>query len=269
MFLGDRTSTTAPVYFFRTAPMPCPYLGNRVERRLVADLGKPATQAQYDQLAIAGFRRSQNLIYRPACPGCTACIPVRLRVADFRPSRTQRRILTANANLVGQEVPASASWEQYRLFTAYQTGRHLGGEMSFMTYEDYRDMIEVSPIGTWLIEYRDPEQRLVAVILVDRQGDGLSAVYSFYDPGNPKLGYGTFMIADLISRVRLAGLSYLYLGYWISGSQKMAYKSRFSPLEALTPDGWRQIDPGQDDTQLSSHTDRKPPTMLSTPRLHP
>lgn len=269
MFLGDRTGTIAPVYFFRTAPMPCPYLGNRVERRLVADLGKPATQAHYDQLAAAGFRRSQNLIYRPACPGCTACIPVRLRVADFAPSRAQKRILKANADLSVQEVPASASWEQYRLFTAYQTGRHLGGEMSFMTYEDYRDMIEVSPIGTWLLEYRQPDQKLVAVMLVDRQGDGLSAVYSFYDPGSPQRGYGTFMIADAVARARLAGLSYLYLGYWIAGSQKMAYKARFSPLEALTPNGWREIDPKAPSQNLTCDPGRQPPTMLTTPRLHP
>ncbi|MFO7484314.1 arginyltransferase [Oceanibaculum nanhaiense] len=268
MFLGDRNILTAPVYFFRTAPMPCPYLNNRVERRLVADLGKSVTQAHYDQLAIAGFRRSQNLVYRPACPGCQACVPVRLRARDFHPSRSQRRILRANAHLHGEAVPAAASWEQYRLFTAYQAGRHLGGEMSFMTYEDYRDMVEVSPIDTWLVEYRDPDQKLVAVMLADRQSDGLSAVYSFYNPATPKKALGTFMILDAVSRTRQAGLDYLYLGYWIKGSQKMAYKTRFTPLEGLGSNGWESLDP--DNPAVSScGTDRPAPTMFASPGLYP
>ncbi|MCR9254879.1 MAG: arginyltransferase [Alphaproteobacteria bacterium] len=240
MFLGN-SGLGLPIVFYRTAPMPCPYLGDKIERRLIADLGKPATKQAYSTLAVAGFRRSQNMIYRPACPNCNACQPVRIVVDGFKPSKSQRRILNRNAHLSAREVENNATWEQYRLFSAYQSRRHSGGEMSFMTFDDYRDMIEISPIATWMIEYRDPDGVLAACMLVDDQSDGLSAVYSFFDPELETDGLGTLMVLDMVEQTRKAGLPYLYLGFFVQGSRKMSYKRRFKPLEALGQDGWQPI----------------------------
>jgi len=240
MFLGN-SGLGQPIVFYRTAPMPCPYLADQIERRLIADLGKPATKQAYSTLAVAGFRRSQNMIYRPACPTCSACQPVRIVVDRFAPSRNQRRVINRNRHLAARAVENNATWEQYRLFSAYQGERHSGGEMSFMTFDDYRDMIEISPIGTWMIEYRDPEGTLAAAMLVDEQADGLSAVYSFFDPALEADGLGTYMVLDMVERTRGAGFPYLYLGFFVHGSRKMSYKRRFRPLEALGQDGWQAI----------------------------
>ena len=240
MFLGA-PGLGLPITFYRTAPMPCPYLGDRIERRLIADLGKPSTKQCYSTLAVAGFRRSQNMIYRPACPSCSACQPVRIMVDEFKPSKGQRRILNRNRHLTAQEVENSATWEQFRLFSLYQSKRHGGGEMSFMTFDDYRDMIEVSPITTWMVEYRDEDGVLSGCMLVDDQADGLSAVYSFFDPELEADGLGTLMILDMVNQARTMELPYLYLGFFVSGSRKMAYKARFKPLEVLTSTGWAPL----------------------------
>ncbi len=235
---------TVPLFFFRTATLPCPYLEGRQERRLVADISREPGRSLVDHLSASGFRRSQNLAYRPACPGCGGCVPVRLDLGRFAPSRAQRRAIAANSDLQATVVPARATWEQFRLFAAYQRGRHGGGEMSYMGFDDYRSMVEVSPVDTFLVEHRLPDGDLVAAMLLDRQADGLSAVYSFYRPDLAARSLGTFMVLDIARQAIAEGLPYLYLGYWIEGSRKMTYKSRFRPLEGFGPSGWRPLSAG-------------------------
>jgi len=230
-----------PLTFFHTLPMPCPYLSDRLERRLVCDLSTRRGRHAHDTLARAGFRRTQHLAYRPACNGCNGCVPVRLRTADFEWTRGHRRNLRANADLVGETVPNEATREQFELFARYQTGRHGDGEMALMDYPDYAAMVERSPIDTALVEYRDGGGVLWAAVLIDHQDDGLSAVYSFFEPGAAKRALGRFMILDLVRRSIDRGLPYVYLGYWIEGSRKMAYKTGFRPTERLTPGGWAEF----------------------------
>ena len=230
--------TAPPIAFFHTMPMPCPYIEGKVERRLVADLSTRRGRLSHDELARAGFRRTQHLAYRPACAACQACRPIRVRVNDFEWTRTFRRSVSRNSDLNGRFVSARATREQYGLFRAYQSGRHDDGEMSLMDFADYGDMIERSPIDTWLIEYRDADGTLIGVMLTDRQDDGLSAVYSFFDTDASSRSLGTFMVLDLIKRAAQAGLSYVYLGYWIKQSRKMSYKTRFRPCEVLVDGNW-------------------------------
>lgn len=227
-----------PMSFFHTLPVPCPYIDGLMERRLIADLDSRRGRLNHDALARAGFRRTQTLIYRPACPTCNACKPVRTQIARFKPNRAFARCIAANLDLVPAWRPTQATEEQYELFNRYQSGRHTGGEMGLMDFADYADMVERTPIDSALIEYRDADQRLMAVILVDRQDDGFSAVYSFFDPDLPRRGLGTFMVLDLIAQAAAAGLPYLYLGYWIAGSRKMSYKTRFQPCEFLVDGKW-------------------------------
>ena len=227
-----------PLAFFHTLPMPCPYLPGKTERRLIADISSRRGQLAHDSLAKAGFRRTQHLTYRPACPGCNACNPVRVRCADFRWSRTFRKLLKRNADLTARPVQAIATREQFRLFQAYQQGRHGDGEMAMMDFADYAEMVERSPIETYLIEYRDTAGELAAIMLVDEQEDGLSAVYSYFDTTDGTRGFGTYMVLDLIERTKAQGLGYVYLGYWIPDCRKMAYKTKYRPYELLTPEGW-------------------------------
>ncbi|MGE3931787.1 MAG: arginyltransferase [Rhodospirillaceae bacterium] len=238
----DQSLTRPQRFFFGTRALPCPYVAGRIERKVVTDLSGPNAQPFYERLSRAGFRRSHGLAYRPACPSCSACIPVRIRVADFLPSRTQRRLLVRNADLARQEMAAMASMEQYRLFARYQRSRHGGGDMSSMSFADYRAMVEESPIDSQLIEYRDGDGRLVAGMLADRLDDSYSAVYSFFEADEPARSLGSFMILHLVELARASGRPYVYLGYWIADSGKMAYKTRFRPLERLGPDGWTAID---------------------------
>lgn len=232
-----------PLGFFHTLPMPCPYLEGRMERRLVCDLSTRRGRHAHDTLARSGFRRTQHLAYRPACAGCNACVPVRLRTDGFRWSKSHRRVLKANGDLDGEHVPNEATREQYELFIRYQAGRHGDGEMALMDFADYAAMIERSPIDTDVIEYRDLRGVLWAAILVDHQEDGLSAVYSFFEPGADKRALGRFMILDLVRRATWKKLPYVYLGYWIEGCRKMDYKTRFQPVELLSPEGWREAAP--------------------------
>lgn len=237
-----RDATISPLLaFFHTAPLPCPYLAGRIERRLVADLSSRRGRESHDLLALAGFRRSQSIVYRPACPGCAACVPIRVRVRDFAWTRTFRRIVRANRDLDRRVVEPVATREQYEVFTRYQAGRHGDGEMALMDFADYRDMVERSPIETGLVEHRAPDGRLVAVILVDWQADGLSAVYSFFDPEPAGRSLGTYMVLDLVRHCAAEGLPYAYLGFWIRNCRKMAYKIRFRPAEGLTEGGWREL----------------------------
>jgi leucyl-tRNA---protein transferase len=234
-------SPRRPQFFYTTAPLPCPYVAGRTERKVVTEIAGPEAETLHDRLSRAGFRRSHNIAYAPVCPSCQACIPIRIPVATFQPDRTLRRIAQANAMVDGYEVPARATAEQYQLFQRYQLARHGAGDMATMSFYDYRAMVEDTPIDTFIAEFRDPDDRLVAAGLTDRLGDGLSAVYSFFAPDEGRRSLGSFTILWLIERARQAGLSYVYLGYWVPESSKMAYKARFRPSEVLIGGLWRVL----------------------------
>ena len=168
-------------------------------------------------------------------------MPIRIPVAAFQPDRTLRRIARANAATEGYEVAARATAEQFQLFQRYQHDRHGDGDMATMSFYDYRAMVEDTPIDTFIVEFRDPDDRMVGTCLVDRLGDGLSAVYSFFAPRLEKRSLGTFTILWLIERARSLGMPYVYLGYWVPESRKMAYKSRFRPSEVLAGGIWRVL----------------------------
>jgi arginyl-tRNA--protein-N-Asp/Glu arginylyltransferase len=229
-------------FFFGTRGLPCPYLPDRTERKVVTDLSGPDAAELYERLSRAGFRRSHSLAYRPACPGCEACVPVRIPVAEFKPSASFARITKVNASLVAHDSPAHATIDQFRLFSRYQRSRHAGGEMSGMTYDDYRAMVEETPVDSRMIEYRNADGVLVAAMLADRLADSLSAVYSFFDPALGRSSLGIYMVLWLIESARTEGLPFVYLGYWIADSRKMSYKTRFRPIEALGPKGWTALD---------------------------
>ena len=210
-----------------------------------------------DALGRIGFRRSQAVAYRPSCLDCAACVSVRVVTGEFQPSATQRKMLRRHADL---EVTACKPWateEQYELLRRYLTSRHPDGGMVGMDESDFADMIEQSPVKTYVIEYREPsvdgrQGRLVGACLTDQQGDGLSMIYSFFEPNHPlRPGLGTYIILDHIVRAGRAGLPYVYLGYWVDNSQRMAYKARFRPIEKLGPHGWQRFDPDQRELPLS------------------
>lgn len=237
----NQTLTRPHRYFFGTRTLPCPYIDGRVERKVVTDLSGPGAAQLYERLSRAGFRRSHGLAYRPACPSCTACVPVRIVAEEFVPNRSFRRVQAANADIEVKETAVLATVEQYRLFTRYQGSRHGGGDMASMSFNEYRSMIEESPVDSRVIEYRLPDGRLIAVMLADVLSDSLSAVYSFFDPVLIKRSLGTYMILQLIDRSRSLSLPYVYLGYWIADSAKMSYKARFKPVEGLSGGGWTPI----------------------------
>ncbi|HKM63525.1 MAG TPA: arginyltransferase [Acidisphaera sp.] len=230
-----------PQFFYTTAPLPCPYVAGRTERKVVTEVTGPDADALHDRLSRAGFRRSHNIAYAPVCPSCQACVPIRIPVATFQPSRTLRRIAQANATVDGYEVPCRATAEQFQLFQRYQHMRHGEGDMATMSFYDYRAMVEDTPIDTFIVEFRDPDDRLVGACLTDRLGDGLSAVYSFFAPGLGRRSLGTYTILWLIERARQLKLPYVYLGYWVPESRKMAYKARFRPSEILVAGTWRML----------------------------
>ena len=230
-----------PQFFYTTAPLPCPYVAGRTERKVVTEIAGPDADGLHDRLSRAGFRRSHNIAYAPVCPSCQACVPIRIPVAAFQPDRTLRRIAKANTCTVGQEVPARATAEQFGLFQRYQQARHGDGDMATMSFYDYRAMIEDTPIETVVVEFRGPRDELVGACLTDRLGDGLSAVYSFYAPELDRLSLGTYTILWLVERARAVGLAYVYLGYWVPESRKMSYKARFRPSEVLVGGQWRVL----------------------------
>lgn len=210
----------------------------------MTELSGTEAEALHERLSRAGFRRSHNIAYAPVCPGCQACVPIRVVSEDFTPDRTQRRILRANADLTVSETPARATAEQFTLFQRYQKNRHADGDMAAMGYYDYRAMIEDTPISTGLLEFRDAQDRLLGACLTDWLADGLSAVYSFFDTDQEKRSLGTFAVLWLIGRARSLGLPYVYLGYWVPESRKMAYKARFRPSEILISGAWHRLDDG-------------------------
>lgn len=231
---------------FLTAAMPCPYLPGRQERKLFTHLTGRRAAALHHLLSDNGFRRSQNLIYRPACDGCSACQSVRIVAQEFVPGKRYKRVLRINSDIAVEVCQPRATAEQFALFKRYLDARHAGGGMTQMSFVDYEYMVEDTPVQTVVVEYRLstlPERPLVAVALTDVMPDGLSMVYSFYDPDLDKRGLGNLLILDHIQQVKLAGLAYVYLGYWVKDSPKMAYKGRFHPLEVQRgPLGWRRLE---------------------------
>lgn len=216
-----------------------------MERKILADLATPDADTLHSRLSRTGFRRSHTLAYAPLCEGCSACIPIRLPVADFAPSRTQKRIWNRNTDLSATLLPPTATGEQYELFRHYLNTRHADGEMAGMGPRDYRIMVEETTVDTQIIEFRTPDQKLVAVSLTDVLDDGLSAVYSFYDPLQPVRSLGVYVVLFLVRQTFLLQRPYLYLGYWIPGSPKMTYKSSFRPAEILRQDVWQPLTPDQ------------------------
>ncbi|MEM9168577.1 MAG: arginyltransferase [Pseudomonadota bacterium] len=228
--------------YYLTAPSPCPYLPNRVERKVFAYLGGRSAPTLNSLLSQRGFRRSQNIIYMPACETCMSCIPVRIVVDAFDMTKSRRRIVNKNRDLIRQLRAPRARSEQFSLLRAYLDARHADGGMADMTVLDYASMVEETAVDTVLVEYaaRDasgPEE-LAACALTDRLSDGLSMVYSFFDPALDARSLGRFMILDHVALAAELGLPYVYLGYWVKGSAKMQYKVDFQPLEYLTRDGW-------------------------------
>jgi arginine-tRNA-protein transferase len=235
--------------FYLTAPSPCPYLPDRQERKVFTHLIGGRAVALNDQLTLSGFRRSQTIAYRPACEHCRACVSVRVKVDEFRVSRNLRRVLDHNRQLVGTVVGPEPTTEQYSLFRRYLDSRHGDGGMADMSALDYAMMIEDSHVDSRIVEYRETSEAtegadkppLVAACLTDLLADGLSLVYSFFAPALSQRSLGTFMILDHIERARRLGLPHVYLGYWVEGSQKMAYKARFLPQERLGMNGWERV----------------------------
>ncbi len=240
--------------FFITAPAPCPYIEGRQERKVFTHLINSEARQLHDTLAQGGFRRSQNIAYRPACDGCNACVSVRVPVDRFEPSRAFRKILRRNSDLQVALRPPAATSEQYALFRDYIDERHHDGGMSDMSMMDFTAMVDETFVDTNMIEYRLPAQpslsgpdnrqgQLVAAALTDTLEDGLSMIYSCFDPSMPQRSLGTYMVLNHIERASRLGLPYVYLGYWVRGSQKMDYKARFLPQERLGQTGWRLYTP--------------------------
>lgn len=243
---------TAPVRFprfFVTSPAPCPYLPGRQERKVFTELKGPGAEELNDALSRIGFRRSQTVAYRPSCTDCQACVSVRVVAGAFRPSATQRRDLRRNGDLVVTACKPWSTAEQFDLLRRYLAARHPGGGMATMDEMDFADMVEHTSVRSYVIEYREPTAdgspgKLVGACLTDQQGDGLSMVYSFYDPHHEtRGGLGNFIILDHILHAQRIGLPYVYLGYWVEGSARMQYKVRYRPMERLGRDGWHAFEP--------------------------
>jgi arginine-tRNA-protein transferase len=239
---NPRTAAAAPKQIlYVLMETPCPYLAGRRERKLMTEIQEPDPVGTYGRLSRAGFRRSHNFAYRPACGGCAACVPVRILVDGFKPSASLRRVARLNATLEIDDRPAVATNEQYAVFTRYLNSRHDDGEMAGMSFADYRTMVCDTRLDTRLTEFRQPDGRLAAACLTDWLEDGPSAVYSFFAPEAAKRSLGTYMVLWLIEAARQRGLPHVYLGYWIADSGKMSYKTRFRPIEGLGPEGWRPL----------------------------
>lgn len=230
--------------FYLSGPLPCPYLPDHVERKLFTRLkGEPDTDAEVNAtLTRAGFRRSHDIVYRPACPACNACVPVRIPVRAFQPSRSLKRIAAVNRDLVVEVAGTEATDEQFQLFMDYQNARHPDSDMARMSRADFANMLQEGEAGTCVYHLRKKDNELIGAIITDRVNDGFSAVYSFFAPEEKRRSLGAQLILTLISEAAAGGMAYIYLGYWIAASRKMAYKARFQPLQALGPQGWDWLD---------------------------
>lgn len=227
--------------FYLTAPYPCSYLPERQARSQVAAPSGLIDHLVYSELVRLGFRRSGLHVYRPRCDACHACVPVRVRVEDFAPSRAQRRCLARNGDLAVRVKPLLFDEAHYRLYRRYQAARHAGGGMDQDDREQFRGFLLQSRVDSALLEYSLGGE-VVMVSLLDRLLDGLSAVYTFYEPELARRSLGTFGVLTQVRLARDMGLPYLYLGYWIAASTKMAYKRGYRPLEAFVEGQWRPLE---------------------------
>lgn len=241
--MTDQTNKNIP-QFYITAPAPCPYIEGNHERKVFTSLVGPFADDFHNQLIQDGFRRSQSIAYKPACEECHACVSVRIKVDEFTPSRGFKRIMQRNRDLHTEFMPPEATSEQYSILRPYLDNRHADGGMADMSVHDYTGMVEETATTTNLVEYRvgaklsAAKRKLLACALTDTLDDGLSMVYSFFEPEHSDRSLGTFMILDHIRQSQKRGLPYVYLGYWIADCGKMDYKQRFQPLEYLGQGKW-------------------------------
>ncbi len=241
-----RHSLPLATQFYVTASQPCPYLDGKVERKLFAGLQGEHANALNNALSKQGFRRSQNVLYRPTCADCSACLSARIRVADFTPSKSQRRVLSRNKHLIRDASAPWATEHQYELFSRYLNTRHADGGMADMDMFEFSSMVEETPVRSRIVEYSTQHElyersELTSVCLTDVLDDGLSLVYSFFEPDLQRNSLGIYMILDHIMIAQEAGLPYVYLGYWVPGSPKMGYKANFTALEVFYKGQWVDV----------------------------
>ena len=236
--------------FYVTAPQPCPYLTGRMERKLFTSLQGDKAELLNNTLSKQGFRRSQNVLYRPACTDCNACMSARIDVTRFAPRKSQRRVMRRNSDLYRRSNAPWATEDQFDLFRHYLDARHADGGMADMDIFEFAAMVEETPVRSRVIEYRDGDNSdvdtLKAVALTDVIDDGVSMVYSFFDTTDTRRSFGTYLILDHIDIARGANLRYVYLGYWVPGSDKMAYKANFTGVEVYTKGTWTPIEAAKD-----------------------